>query len=223
MQRAGMIAVAAIAAFAAAGCGGKAAVVATPPAVTVAKPLSQDVNDYLDFSGNTVAVDSVTLVARVEGFLDQIHFVDGSTVKKGTLLFTIQQAQYKAELQQAIAQVSAQKASLWHARTEFARYTHLLAQDAATQTEVDHWKFEKESAEAFNCVILSTNPKSYPLTDCSSSACGSRGIARFVDSPSGGFSFGRRQLRDSRSRCRARANLDITVPIGIPTTSAISL
>jgi RND family efflux transporter MFP subunit len=144
----GVGAVGMMAVMVAAGCGEKTAAVATPPAVTVAKPLAQDVNDYLDFSGNTVAVDSVTLVARVEGFLDKIHFVDGSTVKKGTLLFTIQQAQYQAELQQAIAQVAAQKASLWHARTEFARYTHLLAQDAATQTEVDHWKFETESAEA---------------------------------------------------------------------------
>src|SRR5271156_2341371 len=129
--RSATIAAATIAIAAAIGCGRKDNGAAAPPAVTVAVPVAQDVNDYLDFSGNTVAVDSVTLVARVEGFLDKIHFVDGSTVKKGTLLFTIQQAQYKAELQQAIAQVSAQKAALWHARTEFARYTHLLAQDAA--------------------------------------------------------------------------------------------
>ncbi len=138
----------AIAVAVAAGCGGKEATVAAAPAVTVAKPLMQNVNDYIDFSGNTVAVDSVTLVARVEGFLDKISFIDGSTVKKGALLFTIQQAQYKAQLQQAVAQVAAQKASLWHAKTEFVRYSGLLKQDAATQTEVDRWKFEKESAEA---------------------------------------------------------------------------
>src|SRR5271155_3329084 len=102
--RSATIAVAAIAIAAAIGCGRKDTGATAPPAVTVAVPVAQDVNDYLDFTGNTVAVDSVTLVARVEGFLDKIHFVDGSMVKKGTLLFTIQQAQYKAELQQAIAQ-----------------------------------------------------------------------------------------------------------------------
>jgi len=130
------------------GCGGEKTPVVTPPAVTVAKPVMQNVNDYLDFSGNTVAVDSVTLVARVEGYLDQVHFVDGSLVKKDAILFTIQQAQYKAQLQQAVAQVAAEKAALWHAKTELARYSGLLKQDAATQTEVDHWRFEEESAEA---------------------------------------------------------------------------
>ena len=61
----------------------------------------QSVADYLDFTGNTVAVDSVTLVARVAGYLDNLHFTDGALVKKGDLLFTIQQQQYKDELQQA--------------------------------------------------------------------------------------------------------------------------
>ncbi len=120
----------------------------TLPVVTVARPVAQDVNDYLDFTGNTVAVDSVTLVARVEGYLEQLHFTDGSRVKKDDLVFTIQQTQYKAQLQQAQAQVAAQEAALWHAKTELTRYSGLLKQDAASQTEVDHWRFEKESAEA---------------------------------------------------------------------------
>jgi RND family efflux transporter MFP subunit len=138
----------AAAAFTLFGCGSKGSGAAAPPSVSVAKPLTQNVNDFLDFTGNTAATDSVTLVARVEGYLDQIHFVDGSEVKKGTLLFTIQQSQYKAQLQQSIAQVNAQKAALWHAKTELVRYSGLLKEDAATQTEVDHWRYEKESSEA---------------------------------------------------------------------------
>jgi len=123
---------------------------ATPPApeVTVARPTVQTVTDYLEFTGNTAATDSVSLVARVEGYLESVHFVDGSRVKKGELLFTIQQAQYKAQLQQAEAQVEAQKAALWHAKRELVRYTNLLKEDAATQTEVDHWQYEKDSAQA---------------------------------------------------------------------------
>ena len=118
------------------------------PEVTVAHPSVRNVTDYLTFTGNTAASDSVKLVARVEGYLDQQHFVDGARVKKGDTLFTIQQQPYRAQLQQAQAQLAAQRASLWHAQTEFKRYGHLLQQDAATQTEVDHWHFEKEAAEA---------------------------------------------------------------------------
>jgi RND family efflux transporter MFP subunit len=121
---------------------------AAPPAVTVAKPVTQTVTDYLNFTGNTAPINSVTLVARVEGYLEKNHFTDGSRVKKGDLLFTIQQDQYKAQLQQAEAQLAAQKASLWHATTELERYTALFKEDAATQTQVDQWRYQKESAEA---------------------------------------------------------------------------
>jgi len=118
------------------------------PAVTVANPVAQTVADYLDFTGNTVATNSVTLVARVEGFLEKVQFTDGAWVKKGDPLFTIQQDQYKAQLQQAEAQLASQKAALSHAITELARYTALVKEDAATQTEVDHWAYQKEAAEA---------------------------------------------------------------------------
>ncbi len=119
-----------------------------PPGVTVMHPVTQAVADYLDFTGNTAAVDSVTLVARVEGYLEKIHFTDGANVKKGQVLFTIQQDQYKAQLQQAQAGVEAQKAALWHAKVEFARYSGLLKQDAATQTEVDQWHYKRDAAIA---------------------------------------------------------------------------
>ena len=147
--RAILTAVALAALLAQAGCGrGGGEQAPAPPAVTVARPIARAVADYLDFTGNTAAIDSVTLVARVEGYLDQIHFADGAMVKKGQLLFTIQQDQYKAQLQQALANVAAQKAALWHAKVEFARYSHLLTEDAATQTEVDQWHFKRDAAQA---------------------------------------------------------------------------
>ena len=121
---------------------------ARPPTVTVAKPFIQTVTDYLNFTGNTASANSVTLVARVEGYLEKIHFKDGARVKKGDLLFTIQQDQYEAQLQQAEAQVASQKAALSHANTELTRYINLVKEDAAPQTQVDHWQFEKESAVA---------------------------------------------------------------------------
>jgi len=116
--------------------------------VPVVLPRLQSVTNYVEITGNAAAVNDVKLVARVEGYLDQIHYQDGQFVKKGDLLFTIQQAPYKQQLEQAHAQVLTAQASLLYARTEFARYSALVKKDAATQTEVDHWVFERASAEA---------------------------------------------------------------------------
>jgi RND family efflux transporter MFP subunit len=121
---------------------------AAPATVTVAKPAIESVTEYLNFTGNTAASDSVTLVARVEGYLEKVHFKDGAPVKNGDLLFTIQQDQYKAQLQQANAQVAAQQAALGHAKEELARYTGLFKEDAAPQTQVDRWQYERDSAAA---------------------------------------------------------------------------
>ena len=97
-----------------------------PPKVTVAKPVQKAVTDYLEFTGNTQAIYTVQLLARVEGYLEALHFQDGADVKKGDLLFTIQPEQYQAQLQQAQAEVLAQQAALEHAETEFKRYSRLL-------------------------------------------------------------------------------------------------
>ncbi len=131
-----------------AGCRDKKPTPPTLPAVTVANPVTEPVANYLDFTGNTAAIRSVTLVARVEGYLEQIHFTDGQRVKKGDVLFTIQQDQYKAQLKQAEAQLQIQKVALHHAETELARYVHLVKQDASTQTMVDHWQAQMETAQA---------------------------------------------------------------------------
>jgi RND family efflux transporter MFP subunit len=119
-----------------------------PPKVTVSKPLVKPVTDYLDFTGNTAALNTVQLRARVEGYLEKVLFQDGDVVKKGKLLFLIQQDTYEAKLQQAEAQVLSEKAQLEHAETEFARYSRLVKQDAAAQTDVDRWHYERDSRRA---------------------------------------------------------------------------
>src|SRR3954467_14854014 len=60
-----------------------------PPAVTVAKPVVKDIQEWDDFIGRFEAVDEVEVRARVSGYVDKIHFRDGSLVKAGDLLFTI--------------------------------------------------------------------------------------------------------------------------------------
>jgi multidrug efflux pump subunit AcrA (membrane-fusion protein) len=113
------------------------------PPVPVVRPRTQSVTDYMVVTGNAAAVNAVKLVARVEGYLEQIHYEDGQFVKKGDLLFTIQQDQYKDQLQQSQAQVLTAQAALLYAKTELVRYSKLVKQDAATQTEVDQLELRK--------------------------------------------------------------------------------
>jgi RND family efflux transporter MFP subunit len=119
-----------------------------PPKVTVSQPVRQEVTDYLEFTGNTQAINTVQLRARVQGYLDKVFFQDGDQVKKGQLLFQIQQNTYQAQLQQAEAQVGQQKASLDHAVIEVARYAKLVQQKAAAQTDLDNWQFQRDSSQA---------------------------------------------------------------------------
>lgn len=119
-----------------------------PPKVTVAKPARQTVTDYLELTGNSQAINTVKLVARVEGYLEGLHFQDGADVRKGDLLFTIQPQQWQAQLAQAKASVQAQQAALLNAETEFNRYSRLFEQKAAAATDVDNWRYQRDSARA---------------------------------------------------------------------------
>jgi RND family efflux transporter MFP subunit len=119
-----------------------------PPKVTVSQPVTQPVTEYLEFTGNTQAINTVKLRARVEGYLEKVYFQDGDRVKKGQLLFLIQQNTYDAKLKQAEAEILANKARLLHAKTEFARYSRLVKQKAAAQTDVDRWMYERDAAAA---------------------------------------------------------------------------
>ena len=66
------------------------------PVVTVAKPVVREIVEDDEFVGRFEAVDEVAIRSRVGGYLDQVHFKDGAIVKKGDLLFTIDQRPYQA-------------------------------------------------------------------------------------------------------------------------------
>jgi RND family efflux transporter MFP subunit len=114
----------------------------------IAHPIEGFVTPALEFSGNIQAFRSVQLVARVEGVLLKAPIIEGERVKEGELLFQIQHDTYDAQLQQAQAKLIADKASLVYAAKEFARYTQLLKQNAAPQTQLDSWQFQRDTAQA---------------------------------------------------------------------------
>lgn len=119
-----------------------------PPSLPVALPLQQKVTQYIELTGNAASTNTVSLIARVEGYLEKVHFLDGQIVKRGDLLFTIQQDQYKSQLIQAEAQVRAQAAALAYAQIEVDRYRGLRRKGAAAQVVVDNWNFQAKKAEA---------------------------------------------------------------------------
>src|SRR5580704_11722736 len=83
-----------------------------PPKVEVATPAQKSITRYLDATGNTAPIKTVDLVARVQGFLQTINYKDGSGVKEGTTLFTIEPETYRLKLEQAQAAEAGAQASL---------------------------------------------------------------------------------------------------------------
>jgi RND family efflux transporter MFP subunit len=119
-----------------------------PPQVTVAQPVKRKVTDYLELTGNTQAIQTVQLVARVAGYLEMVFFQDGQLVKEGQSLFLIQQNTYQDNLRQAESAILQQKAQLDYAETQLTRYSNLVQQKAASQADVDNWRYQRDSAKA---------------------------------------------------------------------------
>lgn len=119
-----------------------------PPQVGVATPLQQAVRPYLEQTGNTAAFNTVNLVARVEGFLAAINYVDGSFVKAGTVLFVIEQAPYQAAFKQANAGLAGAKAQLVQSQAEFTRQSTLFRQDVTAASTLDIARAKRDSDQA---------------------------------------------------------------------------
>jgi RND family efflux transporter MFP subunit len=119
-------------------CGqGNQYVAPPPPKVTVATPTRGPYTHYLETTGNTAAVNSADLVARVPGFVESINYQDGATVRKGTLLFTIEPESYKLKLDQAKAAQASADAALKQAKPAFDRQAELLKSGSSTQAQYD--------------------------------------------------------------------------------------
>jgi multidrug efflux system membrane fusion protein len=111
-----------------AGCGEGAKQPATPPppAVTVAKPVKRTIVDQDEYVGRFVPVGSVEVRARVSGYLDKVHFVDGQIVKEGDLLFTIDKRPFQNTLDQARANLEVARSNVVYTQADLARAQQLL-------------------------------------------------------------------------------------------------
>jgi RND family efflux transporter MFP subunit len=119
-----------------------------PPPVITSKPVQMPMTTYLNVTGNTVAINSVDLVARVSGYLDSVDYTDGSVVKKGSKLFVIEPAPYAAKLQQAQAAIVQAKAQVIYAQSQYDRQLEMIQQNATSKANVEQWLSQRDSARA---------------------------------------------------------------------------
>src|SRR5215471_14571901 len=119
-----------------------------PPKVTVATPVERQISRYFEATGNTAAVNSVDLVARVQGFVQAISYTDGDFVKKGTSLFTIEPQPYKLKVDAAKASVVSAQATLTQAQAEYERQAALVGKQVSTQANYDKALAQRDSGQA---------------------------------------------------------------------------
>jgi len=119
-----------------------------PPKVTVAVPTKQPVTRYLEATGSAAAVNATDLVARVPGFVEEIKYREGSEVKQGALLFTIEPESYKAKVDQAKAAEAGADANLKSAQATYDRQKELLARQNASQSQYDSALATRDSAQS---------------------------------------------------------------------------
>jgi RND family efflux transporter MFP subunit len=119
-----------------------------PPKVEVGLPVQRPITRYLEATGNTAPIKSVDLVARVQGFLQSINYQDGTFVKEGTTLFTIEPDTYKLKLEQAQAAEAGAQASLRQAEADFKRQSDLVQRQAVSQATLDTSTSARDNAQA---------------------------------------------------------------------------
>jgi len=121
---------------------------AKPPEITVAKPVIQDVTNYIYFTGYTEARKSVELRARVEGYLESFSFTPGDLVKEGDLLFVIDPKPFEASVAQAQANLETAQAESELAKASLQRKESAFKEKAVSELTVLEARAERSKAEA---------------------------------------------------------------------------
>src|SRR5262245_9533963 len=122
---------------------------APPPVeVYVTDVVQRDVPTYLDLVGQTSGYQDVEIRARVEGFLETMTFQEGTFVRQGALLYTIDRKPLEAILSQAKADQATAEARLAKANNDVSRYTPLAAKQAVSQQELDDARAQQDAARS---------------------------------------------------------------------------
>ncbi|MCB1208379.1 MAG: efflux RND transporter periplasmic adaptor subunit [Verrucomicrobiales bacterium] len=117
-----------------------------PAAVTVAKPIARRLTDWDEFTGRLISRERVEVRARVSGYLNKVSFSEGTEVKEGDLLFTIDPRPYEAAVQRVEAVLAQAKTNAELASTE-AKNATALRQGQAISLEEAERRIKSASSE----------------------------------------------------------------------------
>jgi membrane fusion protein, multidrug efflux system len=119
-----------------------------PPAVTVAPAVTRQVTETGEFIGRITAINKVDIVARVPGFIEERKFTEGQDVKTGDLLFRIEQATYKAAVEQQSANLAKAQATEVNAKLQLERGRELVRNNNIPQSTLDQRAADEAAAQA---------------------------------------------------------------------------
>ncbi len=128
------------------GCKEKSAGALPPPNVQVVEVIQQDIPLLEEFVGQTYGLFDISIQARVDGFLEGIHFEEGRRVRKGQLLYTIDPEPYEAKVAGALGILAEANTQLVKAKSDLERIRPLAEQNAVSQSDLDAAVAQRDAA-----------------------------------------------------------------------------
>jgi len=122
-----------------------------PPEVSAAPVLVKPVSQWDNFNGRVEAVQSVQLRPRVSGYIDSVNYREGDEVRKGQVLFTIDDRSYRAALEQAKAELARARSQASLARSESGRSEKLIGTQAISR---EAWEQRRAAASQAQAEVL---------------------------------------------------------------------
>jgi len=121
---------------------------APPTQVSVVSVIQKDVPVFKEYVGQTYGVFDIPIRARVQGFLEGIHFDEGTKVHKGDRLYSIDPQSYKAQVAASLSDIAQAKTLLVKAENDLNRYRPLAEANAVSQSDLDNAVASYEAAKA---------------------------------------------------------------------------
>jgi membrane fusion protein (multidrug efflux system) len=119
---------------------------APPPQVTVVVTQAKDVPIFQEFVGQIYGFKDIAIRARVEGFLEGIHFEEGSRVDKGALLYTLESQPFEADVAAKMSRVAEARTMLAKAKSDLDRIEPLAKEKAVSESDLDSAVAQYEAA-----------------------------------------------------------------------------
>ena len=131
------------------------------PEISVIETKVEDVPLFLEFVGETSGAKDITIRARVEGFLEGMHFQEGSVVKKGDLLYTLESQPFEEKVATRMSNVAEVKTNLAKNKGDLDRYKPLAKINAVSKSDLDAaqaaYDASLSSLEAANANLRAAN------------------------------------------------------------------